>query len=238
MSGVDDDLNFRPTVLQPLSIAILACLYTAVAVGIGIMLWSAGAAQQFQISSENVHMIARYFPSIVGAVTVLLFQHTGMILNDMYGVLHLLIPCSQRVPAYAAVHCYGRPERRYAWCGTLAKCQWRIFPMARRIRHARAHFLVFPTVPVRSIFHSELESCAARNDRPPQRNMDFDTTNVSSSSTDLRLYVDGDVHSAYRLSAKRKVNGSQVGSRLNRRLCIVVRPMQCLEVLRAARAST
>jgi hypothetical protein len=51
----------------------------------GIMLWRAGTSQQFYISSENVHMIARYFPSIVGTATVLLFQQTGMILAHTYG---------------------------------------------------------------------------------------------------------------------------------------------------------
>jgi hypothetical protein len=85
VSGADDDLNFRPTILQPLSITILICLHTLVAVGIGIMLWRAGATQQFYISSENVHMIARYFPSVVGTATVLLFQQTGMMLANTYG---------------------------------------------------------------------------------------------------------------------------------------------------------
>jgi hypothetical protein len=85
VSGADDDLNFRPTILQPLSITILICLHILSAVGIGIMLWRAGKDQQFHISSENVHMIARYFPSVVGTVTVLLFQQTGMMLANTYG---------------------------------------------------------------------------------------------------------------------------------------------------------
>jgi hypothetical protein len=85
VSGADDDLDFLPTILQPLSITILICLHILVAVGIGIMLWRAGTDQQFYISSENVHMIARYFPSIVGTATVLLFQQTGMMLANTYG---------------------------------------------------------------------------------------------------------------------------------------------------------
>jgi hypothetical protein len=85
VSGADDDLDFLPTILQPLSITLLIFLHILVAVGIGIMLWRAGTDQQFHISSENVHMIARYFPSIVGTVTVLLFQQTGMMLANTYG---------------------------------------------------------------------------------------------------------------------------------------------------------
>ena len=85
VSGPDDDLNFRPTILQPLSITILVCLHILVAVGIAIMLWRAGTDQQFHVSSENVHVIARYFPSVVGTVTVLLFEQTGMMLATTYG---------------------------------------------------------------------------------------------------------------------------------------------------------
>lgn len=85
VSGADDDLNFRPTILQPFSIITLVCLHILVAVGIGIMLWRAGTDQQFNVSSENVHVIARYFPSVVGTVTVLLFQQTGVVLANTYG---------------------------------------------------------------------------------------------------------------------------------------------------------
>lgn len=55
---------------------MLAALYLAVAAGVGVLWWRAGVDHQFHISSENVHMIARYFPAVVGTITVLLFQQT------------------------------------------------------------------------------------------------------------------------------------------------------------------
>jgi hypothetical protein len=58
------------------STLLLTALYLAVAAGVGVLWWRAGVDHQFHISSENVHMIARYFPAIVGTVTVLLFQQT------------------------------------------------------------------------------------------------------------------------------------------------------------------
>ncbi|KAK4949891.1 hypothetical protein LTR10_011733 [Elasticomyces elasticus] len=72
----EDDLTFRPTILQPQNLILLTLLYVGVGASI-IVLWElSGVDRQYQISSENVHMIARYFPSIVGTATVLLFRHT------------------------------------------------------------------------------------------------------------------------------------------------------------------
>ena len=72
-----DDLTFRPTILQPLNLTFLTLLYVGVGSSI-IVIWElSGPDRQYEISSENVHMIARYFPSIVGTATVLLFRHTG-----------------------------------------------------------------------------------------------------------------------------------------------------------------
>jgi len=51
-------------------------LYFSTAIGIGVLYWRAGVDRQFHVSSENVHIIARYFPSILGTVTVLLFRQT------------------------------------------------------------------------------------------------------------------------------------------------------------------
>jgi hypothetical protein len=102
-SDADDDLNFRPTILQPFSIIILVCLHILVAVSIGIMLWRAGTDEQFNISSENVHMIARYFPSVVGTVTVLLFQQTGMVLTKSLRLL-ALTDSTQSGSSYACGH--------------------------------------------------------------------------------------------------------------------------------------
>jgi hypothetical protein len=70
------DLNFRPTILTTKSTLLLSALYLAVAAGVGVLWWRAGVDHQFHISSENVHMIARYFPAIIGTITVLLFQQT------------------------------------------------------------------------------------------------------------------------------------------------------------------
>ena len=70
------DLTFRPTILATASTLTLTALYLAVAAGVGVLWWRAGVDHQFHISSENVHMIARYFPATVGTITVLLFQQT------------------------------------------------------------------------------------------------------------------------------------------------------------------
>ena len=71
------DLTFRPTILQPLNLASLTLLYIGVGASIIVIWILSGNEHQYQISSENVHMIARYFPAIVGTATVLLFRHTG-----------------------------------------------------------------------------------------------------------------------------------------------------------------
>ena len=45
---------------------------------IGLLMWKAihNGNYAFRLSSENVHMISRFFPSIVGTVTVLFFRQT------------------------------------------------------------------------------------------------------------------------------------------------------------------
>src|SRR3954469_22308803 len=96
----------------------------------------------------------------------------------------LLIPRSPRVSAHAAIYRYGRPKWRLnSWCSTLAKCQWRILSMAGRIRYAWVHFLVVPTLPVPSVVHSELESCATCNNTAAKkagkrRELDLDIANL------------------------------------------------------------
>jgi hypothetical protein len=73
-----DDLNYWPTILQWKAVTFLVLLYTATATAIGVLIWKSfqDPTHNFRLSSENVHMISRYFPSIVGTVTVLFFRQT------------------------------------------------------------------------------------------------------------------------------------------------------------------
>lgn len=73
-----DDLKFWPTILQPKAITLLIVLYLGVAGGLGLLLWRSKVDEDhhFELSSENVRMISRYFPSIVGTITVLLYRQT------------------------------------------------------------------------------------------------------------------------------------------------------------------
>lgn len=73
-----DDLTWWPTILQWKAVVFLVLLYTATATAVGVLMWKSieDPNQNFRLSSENLHMISRYFPSIVGTVTVLLFRRT------------------------------------------------------------------------------------------------------------------------------------------------------------------
>lgn len=73
-----NDLIWWPTILQWGAVVFLVLLYTATATAIGVLMWKSieDPNHNFRLSSENVHMISRYFPSIVGTVTVLLFRQT------------------------------------------------------------------------------------------------------------------------------------------------------------------
>jgi hypothetical protein len=73
-----NDLNYWPTVLQWRAVIFLVLLYTVTATAIGVLMWESiqNSNHNFRLSSENVHMISRYFPSIVGTVTVLFFRQT------------------------------------------------------------------------------------------------------------------------------------------------------------------
>ncbi len=74
VTGKADDLRFLPTILKPWSLGTLLCLYIAVGTAVGVLCWQSGPDDRFHIPSENVQMIARYFPSIIGTITVLLFN--------------------------------------------------------------------------------------------------------------------------------------------------------------------
>ncbi|OCL11820.1 hypothetical protein AOQ84DRAFT_386557 [Glonium stellatum] len=73
-----DDLKFWPTVLQVKAVISLVLLYAVTAIAIGVLMWRSieNPNHNFHLSSENVHMISRYFPSVVGTATVLLFRQT------------------------------------------------------------------------------------------------------------------------------------------------------------------
>jgi hypothetical protein len=73
-----EDLTFWPTILQWGAVVPLLLLYTATATSIGVLMWKSieDPNHNFRLSSDNVRMISRYFPSIVGTVTVLLFRQT------------------------------------------------------------------------------------------------------------------------------------------------------------------
>lgn len=73
-----DDLKYWPTILQMRAVTFLVLLYAVTATAIGVLMWKSieNSSHNFRLSSENVHMISRYFPSIVGTVTVLFFRQT------------------------------------------------------------------------------------------------------------------------------------------------------------------
>ena len=73
-----NDLNYWPTILQWRAVTLLVLLYTVTATAIGVLMWKSiqDSNHNFRLSSENVHMISRYFPSIVGTGTVLFFRQT------------------------------------------------------------------------------------------------------------------------------------------------------------------
>ncbi|KUJ19635.1 uncharacterized protein LY89DRAFT_716177 [Mollisia scopiformis] len=73
-----NDLTWWPTILQWRSVVLLVLLYTATIIAIVVLMWKSiqDPNHNFRLSSENVHMISRYFPSIVGTITVLLFRQT------------------------------------------------------------------------------------------------------------------------------------------------------------------
>ena len=60
------------------AVTFLVLLYAVTAMAIGALMWKSieNSSHNFRLSSENVHMISRYFPSIVGTVTVLFFRQT------------------------------------------------------------------------------------------------------------------------------------------------------------------
>jgi len=73
-----NDLKYWPTILQWRAVTCLILLYTGTAAAIGLLMWKSfqDPSHNFRLSSDNVHMISRYFPSIVGTVTVLFFRQT------------------------------------------------------------------------------------------------------------------------------------------------------------------
>lgn len=76
--GDDDDLKYWPVVLQWQSMTLICLLYITTIVTIVLLYWSAGKNPEsaFRLSSDNVHEISRYFPSIIGTLNVLLFRWT------------------------------------------------------------------------------------------------------------------------------------------------------------------
>ncbi|KAH8665112.1 hypothetical protein BGZ60DRAFT_565279 [Tricladium varicosporioides] len=73
-----DDLNYWPTILQWKSILLLVLLYTTTATAIGLLMWKSiqNPNHNLRLSSENVRIISRYFPSVVGTITVIFFRQT------------------------------------------------------------------------------------------------------------------------------------------------------------------
>lgn len=69
------NLDFWPPVLEWYSTVSLAVLYFGTA-GAIVALWlAAGTNGKYHLSSENVRLISRYFPSGLGTLNVILFRH-------------------------------------------------------------------------------------------------------------------------------------------------------------------
>ncbi|OAP65115.1 hypothetical protein AYL99_01087 [Fonsecaea erecta] len=67
-------LDFWPAILKWYSTVFLTVLYIGTA-GAIVALWlAAGTNGQYHLSSENVRMISRYFPSALGTLNVILFR--------------------------------------------------------------------------------------------------------------------------------------------------------------------
>jgi hypothetical protein len=68
-------LNFWPPILKWYSTLFLTALYLGTAIAIVALWLAAGTNGQYHLSSENVRMISRYFPSALGTLNVILFRH-------------------------------------------------------------------------------------------------------------------------------------------------------------------
>ncbi|KIW90136.1 uncharacterized protein Z519_09568 [Cladophialophora bantiana CBS 173.52] len=68
-------LDFWPPILKWYSTLFLTVLYLGTAGAIAALWLAAGTNGQYHLSSENVRMISRYFPSALGTLNVILFRH-------------------------------------------------------------------------------------------------------------------------------------------------------------------
>ncbi|OAG38520.1 hypothetical protein AYO21_07342 [Fonsecaea monophora] len=68
-------LEFWPPILKWYSTVFLTVLYLGTAGGIVALWFAAGTNGEYHLSSENVRMISRYFPSALGTLNVILFRH-------------------------------------------------------------------------------------------------------------------------------------------------------------------
>ena len=68
-------LDFWPPILKWYSTLFLVFLYLGTAGGIAALWLAAGTNGKYHLSSENVRMVSRYFPSGLGTLNVLLFRH-------------------------------------------------------------------------------------------------------------------------------------------------------------------
>lgn len=114
-------------------------LYLGTALGIGMLYWSClKAGGQFQVSSENVHMIARYFPSILGTANVILFRQT--------------------VREFIRMTPYVIKQTGTGSCHSVGECQWGILSLARHRHFSSTHVDTIVALPDRGFFYSQFES--------------------------------------------------------------------------------
>jgi hypothetical protein len=67
-------LDFWPPILKWYSTLFLTILYLGTALAIVALWLAAGTNGQYYLSSENVRMVSRYFPSALGTLNVILFR--------------------------------------------------------------------------------------------------------------------------------------------------------------------
>lgn len=82
-------MDFRPLLLRPTWTFTFAILYLGIVGGLVALLRTAGSDSLFIVSSENVHLVARYGPSLTATVTSLLFRQTVRDITRMRPYFHM-----------------------------------------------------------------------------------------------------------------------------------------------------
>lgn len=67
-------LDWRPDILKPAGTISLMILFLIIGAGLVILVYFAGADDQFNLRNDYLRLTARYIPSIIGVITMILFR--------------------------------------------------------------------------------------------------------------------------------------------------------------------